>query len=102
MSDTVFIKFQLASTALTVTVKAIPTVWALGVPVLPLVVPGAALSTGANNCSFANGAALTAKLELDTPVTVPSVAVMVVVSAFVRVVARLVLDWPLVKLTAVV
>ena len=51
--------FQLASTALTVTLKAVPAVWAAGVPVLPVVVPGAGVSPGANNCSFTKPAALT-------------------------------------------
>ena len=40
-------KFQLASTALTLTVKALPAVCAEGAPVLPLAVPGAAVSPGA-------------------------------------------------------
>src|SRR6266700_5612276 len=44
--------FQLASTALTVTLKAVPAVWAAGVPVLPVVVPGAGVAPGTNNCSF--------------------------------------------------
>ncbi len=38
--------FQLASTALSVMLKAVPAVWAVGVPVLPVVVPGAAVSPG--------------------------------------------------------
>src|SRR6266404_4182611 len=37
----VFTRFQLASTALTVTLKALPAVWADGAPLLPLAVPGA-------------------------------------------------------------
>src|SRR2546430_5180375 len=41
-------RFQLASTALTVTEKAVPAVRAVGAPVLPLAVPGAAGSPGAN------------------------------------------------------
>src|SRR2546428_13844779 len=40
--------FQLASTALTATLKAVPAVWPDGVPALPLAVPGAAVSPGAN------------------------------------------------------
>src|SRR5438093_10002044 len=41
-------RFQLASTALTTMplVMAVPAVWANGVPVLPVAVPGAALSPG--------------------------------------------------------
>ena len=38
--------FQLASTALTVTLKELPAVCALGAPVLPEAVPGAAVSPG--------------------------------------------------------
>src|SRR6266852_5098753 len=49
----VLIKFQLASAALTVTVKAKPAVWAMGVPVLPLAVPGAAVSPGMSSCNLA-------------------------------------------------
>src|SRR5207247_10187151 len=44
----------------------------------------------------------TARLELATPVRVPSLAVIAVVSAFHRVVVSAVADWPLVKLTEVV
>src|ERR1700704_3707301 len=50
--------FQLASTALTVTVKAPPAVCALGAPVLPDAVPGAAVSPGIRSWSFANAPAL--------------------------------------------
>src|SRR5207253_1481346 len=39
-SAAVLTAFQLASTALTVTVNGVPAIWALGVPTLPLVVPG--------------------------------------------------------------
>jgi hypothetical protein len=45
---------------------------------------------------------LTVKLELAGPVVVPSLAVIVVTSAFVSVVASVVVDCPLVKLTVVV
>ena len=50
--------FQLASTALTVTLKAPPAVCALGVPVLPDAVPGAAVSPGSRIWSLANAPAL--------------------------------------------
>ncbi len=43
------IRFQFASTALTVTLKAVPALCALGVPVLPLAVPGAAVSPGTSS-----------------------------------------------------
>src|SRR5438105_849749 len=46
--------FQLASTALTVTLNAVPAVCAEGLPVLPLAVPGAALSPGARICNLLN------------------------------------------------
>src|SRR3954449_11012243 len=41
--------FQLASTALTVTVKLEPAVCALGAPVLPVPLPGAAVSPGVSS-----------------------------------------------------
>src|SRR5438034_7090842 len=46
MSEMVLIRFQLASTALTVTLNGVPAACGLGVPVLPLAVPGAAVSPG--------------------------------------------------------
>ena len=46
--------FQFASTALTVTLNESPAVWAVGVPVLPVAVPGAAVSPGSRICSFVN------------------------------------------------
>src|SRR5436305_8074664 len=52
-------RFQLASTALTVALNAAPAAWAVGVPVLPVAVPGAAVSPGTSNCSFTNAAAVT-------------------------------------------
>src|SRR5439155_295628 len=64
---------KFASTALTVTLKAVAAVCAVGVPVLPLVVPGAAVSPGANNCSFTKAAELTVMDELVLAVLVPSV-----------------------------
>src|SRR2546426_316983 len=51
--------FQLASTALTVTLKAVPALCAVGVPVLPVALPGAAVSPGTSTCSFVKAAALT-------------------------------------------
>ena len=50
--------FQLASTALTVTVNAPPAVWADGAPVLPVAVPGAAVSPGMSSWSFVKAPAL--------------------------------------------
>src|SRR5438128_239380 len=47
LSLTLVIKFQLASTALTVTLKGVAAVCGDTSPVLPLAVPGAAVSPGA-------------------------------------------------------
>ena len=55
----VLTKFQFVSTALTVTAKAEKTLWAAGVPILPLLLPGAALSPGTSNCNFTNPPAFT-------------------------------------------
>src|SRR5438094_506114 len=86
-SVTVLIRFQFASTPLTVTVNAEPTFWPMGVPVLPVAVPGAAVSAGTNNCNFAKAPTLTVTLELVLAVSVPaaSVAVMVRVPAVLKV-----------------
>src|SRR5262245_27717644 len=56
--------FQLASTALTITLNGVPADCGLGVPVLPLAVPGAAISPGTSNWSLLNTAALTANEAL--------------------------------------
>src|SRR5437762_1138463 len=66
-------KFQFASTALTVTLKAAPAVCAVGVPVLPVTVPGAAVSPGTNNCNFTKAPVLTVMEGLVLGVLEPSV-----------------------------
>ena len=58
-SVTVLMKFQLSSTARTVTVNGTSTDWVSGAPVLPVGVPGAAVSPGSSTCSFVNSAAPT-------------------------------------------
>ena len=58
LSITVETTFQFASTAFTVTLKAVPAVCALGVPVLPALVPGAAVSPGSRIWSFVKPDAL--------------------------------------------
>ncbi len=63
-SVTVFTRFQLASTALTVALKAVPAFCVAGVPVLPFAVPGAAISPGASNCSLVKAATLTVVGEI--------------------------------------
>src|SRR5439155_15425722 len=58
-SVAVFTRFQLASTARTVTLNGEPAVCEVGVPVLPLALPGDAVSPGVNSCSLANAPAPT-------------------------------------------
>src|SRR5260370_2713811 len=79
VSAIVLTTFQFESTAFTVTLNAVPAVWASGVPVLPLVVPGAALSPGTSNCSFTNPAVFTGMDELVLAALVPSVASVAVI-----------------------
>ena len=65
--------FQKLSTALTVMLKAVPAVLEVGVPVLPLALPGAEVSPGTSNWSFAKAAGLTTMLPevaLVSPVAV--------------------------------
>jgi hypothetical protein len=94
-------RFQLSSTALTMMplLIAVPAVCVVGVPVLPgvgpVVVPGAAVSPGRSIWSLVTVLLLTVKFELAKPVTVPSVAVIAVVSAFLSVVASVVVETPL-------
>ena len=66
-------RFHCASTAFTVTVNAVPAVRAVGVPVLPVAVPGAAVSPGISSCSFVNAPAVTVVAGLVFAVFVPSV-----------------------------
>jgi hypothetical protein len=76
--------FQFASTALTVALKLPPAVCAEGLPVLPLAVPGAAVSPGSRICSFVNAPALIVVDGLVFAVFAPSLmslAVNVVVPA---------------------
>src|SRR5439155_8969560 len=73
--------FQKLSTALTVTLKAVPADWALGAPVLPVAVPGAAVSPGASNCNCTNAAGLTTMLLEVVPVRPLALNPMLIVSA---------------------
>src|SRR5262245_26380110 len=68
----VFTKFQFASTALTVTLNAVPDAAAVGVPVLPVAVPAAAVSPGTSNCNFTNAPELTVIEGLVLAVLLPS------------------------------
>src|SRR5258707_5020632 len=72
MVSLVITGFQLASTAATATLNAVPAACGEGVPVLPLAVPGAAVSPGANNCNLANTPALTLTAELVLAALLPS------------------------------
>ncbi len=65
--------FQFASTAFTVTVRKEPAVWAVGLPVLPLAVPGAAVSPGMSSWSFAKAAAFTVVPGVVSGLLAPSV-----------------------------
>src|SRR6266536_475615 len=87
-------RFQLASTALTVALNAAPAPWAVGVPVLPVAVPGAAVSPGTSNCSFTNAPALTVSswVALVRPI---EAAVIVGVPAFGSLYLKLALLEPL-------
>src|SRR5260370_30860090 len=70
----VLMTFQFASTARMVTLKAEPADWTVGVPVLPLIVPGAALSPGTTNCNPTRPPALTGIAAVVLAVLLPSVA----------------------------
>src|SRR5438552_2772219 len=87
VSVMVLTTFQFASTALTVAVKAVPAIWAVGAPVLPVAVPGTVDSPGANNCNFTNAPALivTLALVLAVSAAAASVAVTVRVPAVLKV-----------------
>ena len=72
VSVTLLTRFQFASTAFTVTEKATVAAWAEGVPVLPVAVPGAAVSPGKSSCSFVKAPALTVMAGVVLAVLVPS------------------------------
>src|SRR5438477_628346 len=79
MCVTVLTRFQLASTALTVTLKAAPAVWALGAPVLPVGEPGDAVSPGTRSWSLVKAPALTVMDGLMFAVFVLSVTSLAVI-----------------------
>src|SRR6266700_5882081 len=74
-------RFQLVSTALTVTLNALEAIWASGAPLFPVGVPGAAVSPGTSNCSFAKRAGLTVTLEEIALLKLPLLKTIVIVSA---------------------
>ena len=73
--------FQKLSTAFAVTLNAVPATCALGVPVLPVTVPGAAVSPGARSCSLANDAGRTTTLAEVAPVNPDALKLIVIVVA---------------------
>src|SRR5205823_12024424 len=77
--ETVLTRFQFASTAFTVTLKLVNALSAIGVPVFPDVVPGAAVSPGTSNCNFAKLPTPTLTLPLVLAVKVPAASVAVIV-----------------------
>ena len=77
----VFTTFQKLSTALTVMLKAVAAVLAVGVPVLPLAVPAAAVSPGTSSWSFAKAAGLTTMLPEVAAVRPVAVKLSVIVLA---------------------
>ena len=81
VSPTVLTRFQFASTALTVTLNAAPAVRAVGVPVLPVAVPGAAVSPGARSWSLVKAPGLTTMLLEVALVKLPLLNTIVIVSA---------------------
>src|SRR2546425_1397989 len=73
-SVTELTRFHRASTALTVTLTSVPANCALGVPVLPVALPGAAVSPSTSNCSFVNAPAFTVTFALVPAVRPDAVA----------------------------
>src|SRR5881296_1027235 len=71
--------FQLASTALTVTLKGLAAVRAVGEPVLPGAVPGAAVSPGTSSWSLVKAPALTVTFALVLAVRAEAASVAVTV-----------------------
>ena len=81
VSVTVFARLLPASTALTVTVKAVPAVCGVGVPLLPVAVPGAKVSPGASTSSPLKAPPLIVKLLLTALVKPGELAVSCLVPA---------------------
>ena len=82
VSVTVSMRFQNSSTAFTVTPNATPTGRSVGVPVLPVTVPGTAVSPGASSCSLEKAPAVVVMLKGMGVVTRPALATMSAVWAF--------------------
>src|SRR5207247_11256949 len=72
-------KFQFPSTALTVTLKAVPATAEDGCPTLPLEVPGTGVSPGASSCNFANAPGLTVNGGLALGGLLPSLRSLAVI-----------------------
>src|SRR5439155_25168056 len=88
---TVLTTFQLASTALTVTLKAVPAPAEAGTPSLPVALPGAAVSPGTSSCILAKVPAFTVIVGLvlgDLPPSLMSLAVTVALPAVLRLILK--------------
>src|SRR5438046_1679170 len=81
VSVTVLARFQLASTARTVTVNTLPAVSADAVPVFPVALPGAAVSPGTRRCNLVNVLTFTVMDGLVLAVLLPSEASLAVTVA---------------------
>src|SRR5205823_4862021 len=79
VSVTVLIKFQFASTALTVTLKLLNVLSVVGVPLLPEALPGDAVSPGASTCILTKAATPTVTLALVFAPSVPAASLAVTV-----------------------
>jgi len=75
----ILIRFQQSSTARMATLNAPPAVCAVGVPVLPVVVPGAAVSPGSKTCSFVKAPRFTVMPGLVLAVLEPSLMSVAVI-----------------------
>src|SRR5439155_1131534 len=75
-------RFQFASTELMVTLNAVPAPCAVGDPVLPAAVPGAAVSPGIRICILVNAPEFTVMEGLVLAVLVPSVMSVAVTVQF--------------------
>src|SRR5947207_791116 len=91
VSLAVLITFQLASTAFTVRLKTVPAVCTVGVPVLPVALPGEELSPGARTCRRVKPPAFTVMAELLfglSPECVTSEAVTIELPAVLNVILK--------------
>lgn len=97
------IRFQFVSVRFTVAIIGLNAAVAVGVPIFPAVVPALVVSPGNKICRRVDAElAITVRGELARLAKVPSVAVIVVVSALRNVVLKVVVETPLENVTPVV